>query len=129
IIGLGLIAVAVVLLLRRRKEESIPHRPNAPSVAQSIELYRRLERALEARGVARALSTPPLTHARALVAAGPHRAGGARTHRALHRRALSRSTPQRWSGARFSRACRATPPCRFAVRPRSGLSVTRVFDG
>ena len=68
--GLLLLGAGVALWLRRGKEADarLPH--ISPAVARSIELYRRLERVLESRGIARPASTPPLTHARALEAAG-----------------------------------------------------------
>lgn len=68
--GLLLIAAGVILWLKRKKEPRVIPGTNPPAIARSIELYLRLERALEARGVPRPASTPPLTHARSLVAAG-----------------------------------------------------------
>jgi hypothetical protein len=68
--GVALLVAAAILFLRRRPVVSNPHQPSAPSIARSIELYLRLERALEVRGVPRPTSTPPLTHAKSLCAAG-----------------------------------------------------------
>lgn len=55
---------------RLRRAPTPRAEPVDRSAEQSIELYRRLESALSARGVPRPLSTPPLAHARALAAAG-----------------------------------------------------------
>jgi hypothetical protein len=70
LVGLSLFAVGAVIWMRRRKQEGGPEVDHSPSVRRSIELYRRVERVLESGGVGRPSSTPPLTHARALVAAG-----------------------------------------------------------
>lgn len=70
LVGVILVAGGVLLWLRRKRGETGPRPEIAAAVARSIELYRRLERVLEARGVSRPLSTPPLTHARALRDAG-----------------------------------------------------------
>ncbi len=69
--GVALIAVGVHFF-RRRRRAPVEDDARALSAAanRSIELYRRLESALAARGVPRPTATPPLTHARALVEAG-----------------------------------------------------------
>jgi protein-glutamine gamma-glutamyltransferase len=68
--GAGLLIFGLLLWLRKRREADGVVPQISPSVAKSIDLYRRLERALESRGIARPASTPPLIHARALQAAG-----------------------------------------------------------
>jgi len=69
--GVLLIAAGIVIYLRRREKEG-GDLPTDLSLQASrvIELYRRLESAMDARGVSRPPSTPPLTHARALAEAG-----------------------------------------------------------
>jgi transglutaminase-like putative cysteine protease len=76
IIGLVVGAVAMGagawwLLRRKRVRTTDPLGPElAPSAARPIELYRRLEAALQAREVPRPRAVPPLLHAQALFAAG-----------------------------------------------------------
>jgi transglutaminase-like putative cysteine protease len=69
--GVALIGVSVYLLRRfrpKRPDGSSPAaQPNARAL-QIIDLYRALEGALAARGVPRPAGTPPLAHARTLVA-------------------------------------------------------------
>jgi hypothetical protein len=69
--GVGIIGLALRFLLRGRKapQGSGGQQLSASSI-RVIELYRRLDQALSVRGVARPLSTPPMTHARALLQAG-----------------------------------------------------------
>ncbi len=66
LLGAALLTGAVVIFLRRKRDEQGPPTEVAAAVARAIDLYKKLERVLEVRGVARPLSTPPLTHARAL---------------------------------------------------------------
>ncbi|HSC89687.1 MAG TPA: DUF3488 and transglutaminase-like domain-containing protein [Polyangiaceae bacterium] len=72
-VGAGgvLLLVGVVWRLRRRgtARPASPERIEA-GAQRSIELYRKLERALDARGVPRPVTTPPLQHALSLAAAG-----------------------------------------------------------
>lgn len=68
--GLALLSVGIVFWLRRRQEEVEPEAEISVAMARSIELYKRLAKVLEMRGVTRPISTPPLTHARALRDAG-----------------------------------------------------------
>ncbi len=75
LLTLGIFVAMVVLfwVLRRRRrppgtDGSEPRID--PKALRPIELYRRLEAALGARGVPRPPTTPPLLHARALVGAG-----------------------------------------------------------
>ncbi len=64
-------AGAFWLLRKKRSRIAGPLEPTlAPSAARPIELYRRLEAALQAREVPRPRSVPPLLHAQALHAAG-----------------------------------------------------------
>jgi hypothetical protein len=71
--GVALVGYAVY---RLRKRVRSPKTASGPSTAQEvmtrqiIVLYKTLEAALQARGVARPSSTPPLAHARALVKLG-----------------------------------------------------------
>jgi hypothetical protein len=73
--GLGLSGAALMIVgfvIWRRRNQSAPAErlDHSAAVARSIGLYRRLERVLEARGIARPVSTPALTHARGLCEAG-----------------------------------------------------------
>lgn len=71
IAGLALLALAGVLWYRSRgKSKPGSGAPSAQQVAQlqAVQLYKALEDALAARGVARRPGTPPLAHARALLA-------------------------------------------------------------
>ena len=68
--GAALVGVAIFFYRRRRPAGALsPERVEAGAL-RSIELYRRLEQVLEARGVPRPLSVPPLRHAQALENAG-----------------------------------------------------------
>ena len=69
-LGLGLIVAVVVWRRRRRPRPELELQQRG----KTLDLYRRLERALAAQGVVRPLTVPPLEHARALQAAG-HPAG------------------------------------------------------
>jgi hypothetical protein len=69
-VGITLVIMGIVLWLRRRLEGSAPDAKISEEMARSIELYRRLERVLDLRGVGRPPATPPLAHARALRSAG-----------------------------------------------------------
>lgn len=79
-LGLVLLVGAGVYWVRHRRGPSKrlppPNRAEARQLA-TAELYRTLEAALALRGVARPSGTPPLTHARALVALGHPVAGTA----------------------------------------------------
>jgi hypothetical protein len=68
--GLALLVVGILLWLRRGKADDAPREQLSAEKVRSIELYRRLEKVLDLRGISRLPSTPPLTHARALLAAG-----------------------------------------------------------
>lgn len=70
LVGLSLLVVGLVLWIRRGKPEGAPREQLSAEKVRSIELYRRLEKVLDLRGISRLPSTPPLTHARALRAAG-----------------------------------------------------------
>lgn len=71
---LALIGVAFgvrELWLRRRPKGASPGTdPGEERAKEIVELYQALDRAMASRGVTRSSSTPPLTHARALAAAG-----------------------------------------------------------
>lgn len=73
LIGVGLVAFAIYRL-RRHARGTEPRRGPASAqeamTGQIIVLYKALESALQARGVGRPSSTPPLAHARALVRLG-----------------------------------------------------------
>lgn len=74
-VGLGLgVCFLGIWWLRRKHRGGSSQDPNqvrlSPTAARPIELYRKLEAALLAQGVPRPPATPPLLHARALVAAG-----------------------------------------------------------
>lgn len=76
--ALGLLGALLVLggLWALRRRSAIPAGPEAPiaptppAALHAVTLYRALEAALVARGVPRQVSTPPLGHARALLALG-----------------------------------------------------------
>jgi protein-glutamine gamma-glutamyltransferase len=70
--GIGILLLAAYLTWRKRK--ALQPRPQSGNVAKSVDLYRRLERALLLHGVLRSPGVPPLRHARALRDAG-HPAG------------------------------------------------------
>lgn len=71
IAGASLLLVGVIFRwLWRRRRPQIAAVVEQRNVARSIELYARLERALELQGLKRLAATPPLAHARALVQAG-----------------------------------------------------------
>jgi protein-glutamine gamma-glutamyltransferase len=75
--GFALLALGVGWLLRQRKRSTAP-KPDQPAqtatLLQAAALYRALDAAMAARGIARQQSTPPLAHAQALVGSG-HPAG------------------------------------------------------
>jgi protein-glutamine gamma-glutamyltransferase len=69
----ALLALTLAWLWWRRRRAARP-RLEQQQLGKTVDLYRRLERALAAQGVMRPASVPPLEHARALSAAG-HPAG------------------------------------------------------
>ncbi len=73
LVTLGTAAYAAVWLRRRRKATSPATRAaneRETQARESVELYRQLEAALAARGLARPTGTPPRAHAAALAAMG-----------------------------------------------------------
>ncbi len=71
LVALGLLGgLAVYLIRRRRRPKTLRVRPTELEVRvrETTDLYRALDAALLARGVPRPTGTPPLTHARALLA-------------------------------------------------------------
>jgi len=72
----GILLIGTAIYWYRRKRPAVPSgsTPVEVGALRSIVLYRRLEAALELRGVSRAVSSPPLRHAQALEAMG-HPAG------------------------------------------------------
>lgn len=65
-----LVAGGAYLILRKKPASQTPEKQLEAAALRSIELYRKLERALDAQGVTRPFSSPPLRHAEALRAAG-----------------------------------------------------------
>jgi transglutaminase-like putative cysteine protease len=73
LVGLGAAGYAAIWVRRQRKQTSPATRAASERETQareSVELYRQLEAALAARGLARPTGTPPRAHAIALVAMG-----------------------------------------------------------
>ncbi len=69
--GIVMIATAAWFAWKKRKAlPAVSVRRHAPQAAQALQLYQKLDRTLEQVGLTRPLSTPPLTHAQALVQAG-----------------------------------------------------------
>ncbi len=69
--GIALICGGIFIWLKRRRNPLLgAQEQHSAHVSRVIELARRLDSALEARGVPRPPSTPPLTHAESLCAAG-----------------------------------------------------------
>lgn len=77
LLGVGLLAYAIVLIRRRRRNARVPapQRELERQHTQVVALYTSLEVVLRQHGVARVPSTPPLAHARALMALGHPLAG------------------------------------------------------
>ncbi len=66
----GIVALGgVILLIRRRRRQMSGEKREVISL-RTIDLYRRLERALDSLGLSRPVTTPPLRHAQAIVGAG-----------------------------------------------------------
>lgn len=69
-LGLTLVILGIFFWRKRQKDVLAPEAEISAAMIRSIELYRRLEKVLEMRGIGRPPSTPPLAHARSLRSLG-----------------------------------------------------------